>query len=515
MATSQSISFTPDPTFTWGAPTAGTGVFEGVTVGDGSISFDGAKAGSNIRVIAGDSSNQISRLTNLDKLRFAVDFSEYDKVNQPFVNINTYLVSRFDGMVPVSYSDKNGNPVGDSRYYDAQGGGTATYGIELDIFESNGFAFFQHTGHSSSTLFNGNPDPAPNQNGGAWSYSSSSLNDSDNMLNTGLGSSGQKVYNPPSSISQTPEADIVVDQTYIKFRYEVDMPQQEGESMQIKRYNYDDVAYSGSFDVVWDSSWSFPGQDQNPVQLQSILDANQVGLYLFAGAQQGFVPGNAQYIADYDYPKDPRVSLGWSDFEAVYSDSYSMKGENRDWRTAKTRQSFKGSEQSDSIIGSEASKNKLNGLNGYDLLTGGKASDRLSGGAHADVLNGNAGKDLILGGPGGDWINGGRGADSIKGGAGQNKFIYTSIDDSPSRRKSDTITKANFEDQDKIDLSRITGDSSQLSFIGKKDFTGSGVEFRLDGNFLVGDLDGDGNGDFYLGFKKTDLASLGQSDFVV
>ena len=192
-----------------------------------------------------------------------------------------------------------------------------------------------------------------------------------------------------------------------------------------------------------------------------------------------------------------------------------MQGETRDWRTVKTRQSFKGSEQSDSIIGSETSKNKLSGLDGYDLLTGGKASDRLSGGAHADVLNGNAGKDRILGGTGDDWINGGRGADSIKGGAGQNKFIYTSIDDSPSRLKSDTITKANFDGQDKIDVSGIIGDSSQFSFIGKKDFSGSGAEFRLDGDFLVGDLDGDGNGDFYLGFKKTDLASLSQSDFVI
>ena len=515
MAMSESISFTPDPTFTWGNPVPGQGIFEGISTGNGSINFDGAKAGSNVRVIAGTSAQNISRLTNIDKLRFAVDFSEYDKVNQPFVNINTYLVSRFDGMVPVAYRDNNGNPVGNSKYYDAQGGGTGTYGVELDIFESNGFAFFQHTGHASDALFDGDPDPAPDANGGAWSYSSSSINDSDNMLNTGLNAQGQKVYNPPSTISSKPEANILVDQTYLKFRYEVDMPQQEGESMQIKRYNYDDAAYSGPFDVVWDSSWSFPGQNLNPVQLNSILDANQVGLYLFAGAQQGFVPGPPEYIADFAYPSDPRVSLGWSDFEAVYSDSYSAQGETRDWRSVKTRQSFKGSAQSDSIIGSETSKNKLSGLNGYDLLTGGKASDRLSGGAHADVLSGNAGRDRIFGGTGDDWINGGRGADSIKGGKGQNKFIYTSLDDTPTRRKSDTISKANFNGQDKIDVSRIVEDSSQFSFIGEEGFSGSGAEFRLDGNFLIGDLDGDSNGDFYLEFKKTDLSSLSQSDFII
>jgi len=517
VATSQSIGFTYDPTFYWGTTPV---PIAGVTFEGNSIDFDGAPAGSNFRVIAGTGRDSITRLTNVDKLRFAVDFSSYDKVSQPWVNVNAYLVSRYDGMVPVTYRDSAGNIQGTSRYYDAQGGGTNTYGIELDIFESNGYALFQHTGHASDTLFSGNPDPAANANGGAWSYSSSSQDDDNNMLNTAL-AGGVDLWKSPSQISAVSEAKVVVDGSYQKFRIEVDLPQESGETMQIKRYDFDDDTYSGSYDLLWDSTWSFPGQDSNPVEVSSIIDANQVGLYLFAGAQQGFVPPTTDYYFNpslanpYQYPSNPLITLGWSDIEAVYSDSYSAQGVSIDKSSISAKQSLVGSSRSDNIRGSAMAKNIISGKDGFDLLTGGSSADKLNGGAQADVLVGKAGRDVLNGGRGDDVLIGGHGADLLIGGEGADKYVYETISDSGSRSSADLIEGANFNNQDKIVISSLLSDRSRFSFINGKEFQGNAGEFRLDGTVLMGDLNGDKRADFFINFSKTSLNFLGAEDFVI
>jgi hypothetical protein len=511
---SQPIEFTYDPTFYWGTDPS-YGPFAGVTLSDNSIEFSKAQAGSNFRVIAGTSRDKITRLTNVDKLRFAVDFSQYDNINQPFVNVNTYLVSRYDGMTPVTYRDSSGNIQGNTRYYDAQGGGDFnTYGIELDIFESNGYAFFQHTGHASETLFEGHPDPAKDANGGAWTYSSSSENNGDNMLNTAIDASGNKVYKPPGLIPSESEANIVTSNTYRKFRYEVDLPQETGEDMQIRRYDFDDSNYSGSYDLIWDSSWDFPGQNQNPVDINSIIDANRVGLYMFAGAQQGFVPNTGEYVATSYYPNDPRITMGWSDIEAIYSDSYSANGTTLNKTAQAKRQSLTGTSQSDNIRGSATASNLLSGRNGFDLLSGGSNTDELNGGAHADVLIGGAGNDELNGGIGGDWLNGGEGRDLLIGGSGADRYIYESVSDSGLRKSADTISEANFNNQDKIAVSRLLNEGSRFQFINDQGFTGKAGEFRLDGNSLTGDLDGDQQGDFSIRFRKSTLSFLGSEDFI-
>jgi Ca2+-binding RTX toxin-like protein len=156
----------------------------------------------------------------------------------------------------------------------------------------------------------------------------------------------------------------------------------------------------------------------------------------------------------------------------------------------------------------------LNGLGGNDTLNGGVGNDSLSGGDGNDTLIGSSGDDTLDGGAGNDTLLGGQGKDTLTGGAGIDTFKFQALNELRGPNDSyfaaysgsnDQIT--DFAANDIIDLSGIDANSNQAGnqafiFIGNGLFSGLEGELRIDASFggtgLSGDIDGDGQADFYI-----------------
>ncbi len=145
-----------------------------------------------------------------------------------------------------------------------------------------------------------------------------------------------------------------------------------------------------------------------------------------------------------------------------------------------------------------------------------------SGGPHTfdftivldQVLIGSSGPDTIDGGYGDDTIAGGAGADILTGGAGNDEFVYTSLADSRTGDGVDAISDFNTGE----DTIRFSGLSAHADFFyrGVGDATlfttGSFAQARLDGSYLVVDVDGDGIEDMRI--EMSGPPTLAQGDFI-
>lgn len=120
---------------------------------------------------------------------------------------------------------------------------------------------------------------------------------------------------------------------------------------------------------------------------------------------------------------------------------------------------------------------------GADSLDGGSGRDSLYGGADADVLLGGDGDDLLLGGDGNDVLRGDGGRDTLNGGTGLDRFVYTTIAQSPAGALRDVI--AGFDGVggttagERIDLSGIDArpmiaGNQAFVFIGTAAFSAAG-----------------------------------------
>jgi hypothetical protein len=154
----------------------------------------------------------------------------------------------------------------------------------------------------------------------------------------------------------------------------------------------------------------------------------------------------------------------------------------------------------------------LDGDSGANKIWGGAGGDRIQGNSGNDDLYGEAGNDTIFGGSGDDRITGGAGADRMDGGSGNDTFIFTAIDSA-----IDVIVDFT-RGRDRIDLSAIdaiTGTTANdaFSFIGSSAFSNIAGQVRFAGDFVYGDVNGDGVADFTI--QLTGVTVLGAADFVL
>ena len=155
-------------------------------------------------------------------------------------------------------------------------------------------------------------------------------------------------------------------------------------------------------------------------------------------------------------------------------------------------------------------RDSLGGGRGADRLEGNAGNDLLSGHGANDVLLGGAGRDRLLGGAGADLLMGGIGTDQLTGGTGADTFRFRTAAEAGTGRARDVIT--DFQTgRDKIDLSRLLDDGA---FIGAAAFSGTAGELRyLAGRgILIGDVNGDGRGDFQIRLLNT--PALDADDFL-
>ena len=127
----------------------------------------------------------------------------------------------------------------------------------------------------------------------------------------------------------------------------------------------------------------------------------------------------------------------------------------------------------------------------------------------ADQLIGGEQRDLLIGLLGNDVLSGGGDADFLIGGIGKNRFIYTSLSDSPARDGSrDTVLGFNAKAGDRFDFTAFGGN---LSFIGGKPFSGAPGEVQFQAGSVKLDADGDQNADLAVelpGVSRLNVTAL-------
>jgi len=112
-----------------------------------------------------------------------------------------------------------------------------------------------------------------------------------------------------------------------------------------------------------------------------------------------------------------------------------------------------------------------------------------------DLIIGGSTRDLLIGLAGNDVIEGGAGADVLIGGPGSNRFVYTSLSDSPARRGRQDQLLGFQRASDQIDLSAL---GTAFTYVGKRAFSKAAGEVRFASGSLQLDQDGDGRGDLEL-----------------
>ncbi len=137
---------------------------------------------------------------------------------------------------------------------------------------------------------------------------------------------------------------------------------------------------------------------------------------------------------------------------------------------------------------------------GYRMLGGTSGNDVLIGGAGRDSIIGANGHDSLVGNGGDDILIGGNGIDTLVGGAGKDTFVYGHHS---TANNGDVI--ADFANGDVIDLSGMDANiwpaapgNQDFAFIGANAFSGTAGELRYAGGVLSGDVNGDGNRDFFI-----------------
>ena len=165
-----------------------------------------------------------------------------------------------------------------------------------------------------------------------------------------------------------------------------------------------------------------------------------------------------------------------------------------------------GSQFQDEIFGDNAA-NRLYGLGEIDAIEGDSGNDYIDGGDASDKLYGQDGDDTLIGGSGQDRLFGGGGADI---------FLFRSATDS-ALSAPDEIVEFTTAHGDKINLAQIdanttiTGDQA-FTFIGGGAFTNAAGELHYVGQFLEGDVDGNGSADFRI---QLNVGSLANTDFIL
>lgn len=255
----------------------------------------------------------------------------------------------------------------------------------------------------------------------------------------------------------------------------------------------------GRFVAVWvDGSLTGTDTSGTAIILQ-VFEAN--GSRLGPEYQVNATHPGAQYAPAVSALQDGRFVVTWTDASATGDDTTgtAIRGQVFDARTDGIR--LRGTDGGDDYVGSRY-RDKIKGGDGGDGLQGGGGRDLLDGGGGGDALLGGGGNDRLLGGSGSDSLRGGSGDDILFSGSGRDTVsgdggadVFVSF----TRREANKDQITDFRSGvDRFDFSRFMDGAD---FIGNDDFTGGGgaeLRYTRNNGRLSGDLDGDGDADFFV-----------------
>ena len=155
--------------------------------------------------------------------------------------------------------------------------------------------------------------------------------------------------------------------------------------------------------------------------------------------------GNDLYRLDANSPAivDERFGEGIDTVQVAHGTSYTLRANVENL----------------SILGGAAGETaSLTGNALANGIAGSTGDDTISGLGGADAISGGDGSDYLYGGDGNDRITGGLGIDYMEGGYGSDRFVFTSVADSPSGGPMDMDFIGDWTSIDRIDLSAIDAD---------------------------------------------------------
>ncbi len=183
---------------------------------------------------------------------------------------------------------------------------------------------------------------------------------------------------------------------------------------------------------------------------------------------------------------------------------------------------------SDTVKGTVAfgyNNNTFYGGDGNDRLVLGGGADKGYGGKGTDKIYGEDGNDSLFGEAGTYSLTGGLGKDVLTGGDSADRFIFTSVNDSPTSSSSRDQIKdfsGTGKQGDKIDLSVIdaiagTSANDAFKFIGDDAFTKvkGQLHYKIVDQVTIieGDVNGDGKADFAI--EVAGRINFVSSDFIL
>jgi Ca2+-binding RTX toxin-like protein len=155
-------------------------------------------------------------------------------------------------------------------------------------------------------------------------------------------------------------------------------------------------------------------------------------------------------------------------------------------------------------------------------LTGNDFAQKITGNEGSNILSGMGGDDRLIGGAGGDTLIGGLGSDSLHGGSGLDRYVFTSVEDSPTGAGRDSIY--GWQPFDTIDLSAIDANQDQagrqnLTFVGEV-AEGAAIGIgevayyhRITSTYVIANTSGDGQSEFEV--RISGLHDLVANDFLL
>lgn len=234
---------------------------------------------------------------------------------------------------------------------------------------------------------------------------------------------------------------------------------------------------------------------------------------------------------------DTYVGLGFGSFSTDPIDQV-FGGAGADTFAVQTFKSLYFGEAGNDLFHSVGWANTFHGGAGIDTISYLPRSDETSVGVRVDLAAGTAdtsatrqerlisienvigsnNNDDLLGSNTANKLTGGQGFDVMTGRGGADQFIFKSAADARiSSTSADIIMDFNRAQNDKVNVqamdanNQIAGNQA-FTFIASE-FTRHAGELRFDGDFVVGDINGDGRADFRI--LMNEITTMQASDFIL
>lgn len=234
---------------------------------------------------------------------------------------------------------------------------------------------------------------------------------------------------------------------------------------------------------------------------------------------------------------DTYVGMGFGSFSTDRADQV-FAGAGADTIVVQTFKSLYFGEAGNDLFHSVGWANTFNGGTGSDTISYLPRSDETTSGVTVDLAAGTAltsatrqerlisienvigsnNNDDLIGTNAANKLTGGFGFDVLEGRGGADQFIFKSAADARiSATSADIIFDFNRAQNDKVILQAIDANvqvagNQAFSFI-TTDFTRNSGELRFDGDFVMGDLNGDGRADFRI--LMNEVSTMQASDFIL